>query len=394
MKTNRRNFIKLSSLATGSLFVPQFLKAFDGNYFEPKGKVLVVIQLSGGNDGLNTVVPFRNDLYYKYRPTLAIDSNEVLQLNDELGLNPEMSGLKEIYDQGWLTIINNVGYPNPDRSHFRSMDIWHSASNADENWYTGWLGRYLDAECEKGKPVSLGIEVHDTLSLAMKGENTKGLAVQNPDMLYKTVRSINTADIGHVPGNDNLDYLYKTLSETQSAAKYIYDQSKIFKSKLEYPNTELGKRLKTVAELIISGSHTTVYYCELSGFDTHIGQKGKQGNLLKQYSEAVNVLVNDLKENNRLDDVTIMTFSEFGRRVEQNGSAGTDHGTANNVFIINGKPKKPGIFNETPDLVKLDEGDLIHTIDFRTIYASIIQNQLGYNPELILNHKHSPLNIL
>lgn len=393
MKTNRRDFLRISALATGSMFIPRFLKAFDGTFLPGNGKALIIIQLSGGNDGLNTVVPFRNDRYYQLRPTLGIDGSEVLKLNDELGFNPNMSGVKELYDQGYLTVINNVGYPNPDRSHFRSMDIWHSASNSDENWYTGWLGRYLDAACAGGQPVSMGIEVDDTLSLAMKGENTKGLAVTNPAMLYRTVKSIQVKDV-HVPGNENLDYLYKTLSETTSAAEYVFSQSKIYSSKTEYPNTELGKRLKTVGELIISGSHTAVYYCELGGFDTHIGQLGKQGNLLKQYSDAVNALVTDLKENNRLNDVTVMTFSEFGRRVEQNASGGTDHGTANNVFIMNGALKKPGVWNETPDLNKLDEGDLVHSIDFRRIYASLLKNSLDINPETVLGRSFDPLGLI
>jgi len=390
---NRRNFIRVSSLATGSLMVPKFLKAFDGRLLQSNGKVLVVIQLSGGNDGLNTVVPFRNDTYYRMRPGLSIGAAEVLPLNDEAGLNPQMTGLKELYDQGWLTIVNNVGYPNPNRSHFRSMDIWHSASDADQNWATGWLGRYLDAECAKGKPVSTAIEVDDTLSLAMKGEKIKALAVENPALLYRTIKNVQAED-NHVPGNESLDYLYKTLAETRSGASYIYEQSKIYSTSAEYPGTDIGKHLRTVAELIISGSHTTVYYCELGGFDTHIGQKAKQGNLLKQYSDALNVFVQDLKDNHRLDDVTVLTFSEFGRRVEQNASGGTDHGTANNVFIINGALKKPGIYNETPDLEKLDEGDLIYRVDFREIYATLLKKGLGVDDRSILKKEFRYLDFI
>src|SRR5688572_24605700 len=354
---NRRNFIKLSSLASTSVLMPNFLRAFSTNAIEFDGKILVVIQLSGGNDGLNTVVPFRNDDYYSLRPGISISTSEVLRLNDELGFHPALEGLKNIYDQGFMTIINNVGYPNPDRSHFRSMDIWHSGSSSSEFWYSGWLGRYLDAQCNNGKPVHSVLEIDDTLSLAVKGELKNALGVTNPKLLYDAVRSLHVVTNSNT-GNDNLDYLYKTLADTNASAEYLYDQSTIYKSNVNYPNTELGKHLKTIAELVMSGCNTSVYYCEHNGFDTHFNQLAKQRNLLNQYSEAVSTFVEDLKANNKMKDVVIMTFSEFGRRVAQNASGGTDHGTANNVFIINGALAKPGVFNETPDLKILDEGDL------------------------------------
>lgn len=390
---NRRDFMKLTSLASTSMLLPNFLRAFSLNPLTFNGKILVVIQLSGGNDGLNTVVPFRNDDYYKLRPTLGIAEPDVLKLNDSLGFHPSLSGLKDIFDQGYLTIINNVGYPNPDRSHFRSMDIWHSASNSDEYWYTGWLGRYLDAQCGNGKPNHTVLEIDDTVSLAVKGENKNALGVTNPKMLYDSVRSLDIITNSQT-GNSNLDYLYKTLADTKSSASYLFDQSKIFNSKTDYPQTDLGKHLKTVAELIISGTETSVYYCDHTGFDTHFAQLGKQANLLKQYSEAVSAFVEDLKENNKLNDVVIMTFSEFGRRVEQNASGGTDHGTANNVFIINGSLNKPGVFNETPDLKNLDQGDLIYQIDFRNIYATLLEKVLMTDKAGILKHDFKSLDFL
>lgn len=390
---NRRDFIKLSSLASTSMLLPNFLRAFSLNPLAYNGKILVVIQLSGGNDGLNTVVPFRNDDYYKLRPTLSIAEADVLKLNSELGFHPSLEGLKGIFDEGYLTIINNVGYPNPDRSHFRSMDIWHSASNSDEHWYSGWLGRYLDAACGNGQPSHTVLEIDDSLSLAVKGENKNALGITNPKMLYDSVRSLEIVTSENT-GNDNLDYLYKTLADTKSSAAYLYDQSKIYNSKVEYPQTELGKHLKTVSELIISGTQTSVYYCDHTGFDTHFGQLGKQAGLLRQYSEAVSAFVQDLKENNKLNDVVIMTFSEFGRRVEQNASGGTDHGTANNVFIMNGGLKKPGIFNETPDLKNLDQGDLIYQVDFRNIYATLLDKVLAVNTSDILRRDFKGLDFL
>ncbi len=383
----------MSSLAGTSLLMPNFLKAAGMKMLKFDGKILVVIQLSGGNDGLNTVVPFRNDDYYKLRPTIGIDESEVLKLNDSLGFHPALAGLKDIYDEGLLTVINNVGYPNPDRSHFRSMDIWHSGSGSDQYWTSGWLGRYLDAQCTNGKPVHSVLEIDDSLSLAVKGDLKNALGVTNPKMLYDSVRSLKMITNENT-GNDNLDFLYKTLADTKQSAEYLYDQSVIYKSSITYPNSELGKHLKTISELIISGCETSVYYCEHTGFDTHFAQIGKQKNLLNQYSEAVSAFVQDLKENNKMNDVTIMTFSEFGRRVEQNASGGTDHGTANNVFIINGALKKPGVYNETPDLKNLDSGDLIYKIDFRNVYATILKNVLKADDLSILKSSFAPLDFI
>jgi uncharacterized protein (DUF1501 family) len=390
---DRRNFLKMSGLVGTSLLVPNFLKAASMKMIKFEGKILVVIQLSGGNDGLNTVVPFRNDDYYRLRPTIGISESEVLKLNDSLGFHPALIGLKEIYDQGFLTVINNVGYPNPDRSHFRSMDIWHSGSPSNEFWYSGWLGRYLDAQCYNGKPVHSVLEIDDTLSLAVKGEDKNALGVTNPKMLYDSVRSLDIIT-NQQTGNGSLDYLYKTLADTRSSAEYLYDQSNIYSSSVTYPPTELGKHLKTISELIISGCETSVYYCEHSGFDTHFGQLGKQKNLLEQYSEAVIAFVDDLKQNNKLNDVVVMTFSEFGRRVEQNASGGTDHGTANNVFIMNGALAKPGVYNETPDLKNLDQGDLIYQIDFRNIYSTILRKVLKADDVAILKNNFNPLDFI
>lgn len=389
----RRDFLKMSSLASTAVLMPNFLRAFGMKAITFEGKILVVIQLSGGNDGLNTVIPFRNDDYYSLRPSISIAEADVLKLSDSLGFHPALEGLNGIYDQGLMTILNNVGYPNPDRSHFRSMDIWHTGSSSSEYWYSGWLGRYLDSQCGKGKPVHSVLEIDDTLSLAVKGELKNAMGVTSPKMLYDSVRSLHTITNENT-GNDNLDFLYKTLADTKSSAAYLYDQSTIYQSSVTYPNTDLGKHLKTVAELIISGTETSVYYCDHSGFDTHFGQLGKQKNLLTQYSEAVTAFVEDLKANQKLKDVVIMTFSEFGRRVEQNASGGTDHGTANNVFIINGELKKPGIYNESPDLKNLDQGDLIYQIDFRNIYATILEKVLKVDDPSILKNQFNSLDFL
>lgn len=389
--STRRQFLKKSALATaGTMLLPGFLKSLEANPFAlPEGqKILVVIQLSGGNDGLNTIVPYTNDLYYKLRPQLALTKASVLQASDSLGFHPALAKLNELYDKGYLAVINNVGYPNPDRSHFRSMDIWHTASDSDEYLNTGWIGRYLDSSCKNCNIAHQAVEIDDMLSLALKGENIKGLAVKNPKKIYTILHNDYFQKISKnssETGEPALNYLYKTLAEASSSADYIYDKSKIYASGTVYPNSEFAGQLKTVAELINSGIETKVYYVSLSGFDTHVRQQPQHERLLNTYAEAVNAFVSDLEKNNRFQDVLVMTFSEFGRRVSQNASGGTDHGTANNLFVIGKNLKQKGFINGTPDLSKLDQGDLIHEIDFRSVYATLLTRWLNTNSASILN---------
>lgn len=398
--TTRRSFIKQSALATaGTMLLPNFLKAFEIHpNIQESGKILVVIQLSGGNDGLNTIIPYTNDLYYQFRPQLAISKTNVLRASDSLGFHPALGKLNELYDQGYLSVINNVGYPNPDRSHFRSMDIWHTASDATEYLNTGWIGRYLDSSCKDCHVAHQAIEIDDTLSLALKGASIKGLAVKNPKKLYQILHneffqrvSKNTPPEAADP---TLHYLYKTLAETTSSADYIYNKSKVYQSSVSYPNNEFAGQLKTVAELINSGIETKVYYVSLSGFDTHVRQQAVHERLLGMYAESVHAFISDLEKNNRFQDVMVMTFSEFGRRVAQNASNGTDHGTANNLFIMGKNLKKKGFINETPDLSKLDDGDLIHQIDFRSVYATVLNKWLNTNDTQVLNNKFDLLDFV
>jgi len=391
MLFKRRDFLQIGSLATASLMLPKFLKAFDGKTMVPTGnKVLVVLQFSGGNDGLNTVIPIRNDIYYKSRPRLGIEKDKALLLTDEAGINPALPAFKELFDDGSLGIMNNVGYPNPDRSHFRSMDIWQSASDSDKYIYTGWLGRYLDAQCNGCSKPTQALEVDDILSLALKGENSKGLAVKDPKRLYNTshenyFKEINAA---HVNGEETVDYLYKTLSETLSSADYIFKQSRLHPSSQIYPATETGKNLKTIASLIMSDINTKVYYLSLGSFDTHVNQENQQKRLFTELNDAIAAFVKDMKDNNRFQDVMIMTFSEFGRRVAQNASGGTDHGTANNMFFIGGGLKQKGLINAMPDLTNLNEGDLIHTVDFKNVYATVLRKWLDADDKDILGKQY------
>lgn len=399
--SSRREFLKISALASTATLLPRFLQAGRFNLDKANGRKLVVIQLSGGNDGLNTVVPFGDDIYYQQRAGIGIAPNQLIQLDDHQGFNPALEALRPLYDDGQLSLLNSVGYPNPNRSHFRAMDIWHTGSNADEYWENGWLGRYLDHQClgQAASPHSV-VEIDDTLSLSVKGKQTKGLAVRDPKRLFQATQApylqhLDERYQSSAPSeNTELHYLYKTMAETMQSAEYIYEKSKIYQSKAEYPGTELGRRLKLIAELICSGVDTTVFYVSLSGFDTHVRQRSVQDRLLRQYAEAVAAFTKDLQQNQRFDDTMIMTFSEFGRRVSQNASGGTDHGKANNLFLMGGKLQRPGIFNKAPDLSQLDEGDVQWEIDFRQVYATLLDDWLGVADEAILQRKFKKLRLV
>jgi len=388
MLIRRRNFLKSGSLAAASLLLPKFLKALEVPGALPqKGRSLVVIQLSGGNDGLNTIIPIRNDVYYRERPRLGIKRETALTLTDEAGLHPSLAGLKNLWDNRQMAVLNSVGYPNPDRSHFRSMDIWHSASPAEEYWQTGWLGRYLDANCA-GRP-SAALELDDTLSLVMKGESSKGLALQDAKRLYESTQSPFFAEYAaaHGPAKQEeapVDYLYKTMAETLSSASYLFEQSRLKATTASYPATGLGKDLKNIASLILADTDTAVYYVSLGSFDTHINQDAQQKRLFQELNDALAVFARDMAANGKWNDVLVTTFSEFGRRVSQNASGGTDHGTANNMMFFGGGLRNQGLLNAMPDLQDLDQGDLKFQVDFRQVYATILEKWLGADANKVL----------
>jgi uncharacterized protein (DUF1501 family) len=397
MLIKRRSFLQVGSLATATMMMPKFLKAFENkNAVPPGNKVVVVIQFNGGNDGLNTVIPITNDIYYKERNSIGIKKADALQLNTDVGLHPSLTALKGLYDDGNLAILNSVGYPNPDRSHFRSMDIWQSASASNEYLSTGWLGRYLDAQCKSCTKPTYALELDDTLSLALKGNDTNGLAFKDPRRLYSTSNEKFYKDINdaHKEEHSPVDYLYKTMSETLSSADYIFQQSKLHPSSQTYPASQLGKDLKTIASLILSDINTKVYYVSLGSFDTHAGQLNQQKRLFDEFNAAVKAFTEDMKSNKRFDDVLMMTFSEFGRRVAQNASNGTDHGTANNMFFMGGALKQKGLLNDMPNLADLAEGDLKYKVDFRNVYATVINKWLGVEDKLILGSSFEKMGFL
>jgi len=404
MLIKRRDFIKIGSLATGSLLVPRFLHATNdvGQIIPTKNKVVVVLQLSGGNDGLNTVIPINNDIYYRLRPQLAIAANDVIKLTDEVGLNPHLPFFKELYEQGELAILNNVGYPEPNRSHFRSMDIWQSASQSNQVWQNGWIGRYLDhIEASRTNPIA-AMEIDDTLSLALKGKQEKAIATKDVKRLLNNSHQAYFNELNkiyekqhHAHHEKPVDYLYKTMASTLQSVDYLAEQQGRTKiQNRKYPASVLAHSLKTVASLILSDVRTQIYYVSIGSFDTHNNQQRRQADLFKQMDGALNAFIAELKQNGRFDDVLLFTFSEFGRRVAQNASNGTDHGTANQLFLISGGLKQKGLLNVLPDLEHLDNGDLRYEIDFKRVYATILNKWLQADAQTILGHAYEPLSFI
>ncbi|MBV8325583.1 DUF1501 domain-containing protein [Chryseobacterium sp.] len=388
MLIKRREFLKISSLATASLLMPSFLKSMTlDEALNPHQNILIVLQFTGGNDGLNTIIPAKNDIYFRERKTLAIQNS--LSLTDEAGINPSLSYFKELFDSGELSVMNNVGYPNPDKSHFRSMDIWQSASKSDEFLETGWLGRFLDEECYRCEHPTQALEVDDMLSLALKGDQNKAFAFKDPKRLYETSQEKYFKSLyDHHHDDETVSYLYQTLGSTINNAGYIFEKSKAKKTEQTYPNSQLGKDFKTVASLIKSDINTQVYYLSVGSFDTHVNQNDRQQKLFSDINEAVKSFVTDMKSNGLFNNILLMTFSEFGRRVAQNASNGTDHGTANQMFFISGNLKKKGLLNALPNLQNLNQGDLIYTEDFRKVYATILKNWLQADSSKVLGWKN------
>lgn len=397
---NRKDFLKLSALASGSIMIPGFIHGL-GNSHSPiatePGKKLIIIQLSGGNDGLNTFIPYRNDLYYQLRPSLSYNADSLLKVTSEMGFNKSMVAMQKIFDQGDMCIINNIGYPNPDHSHFRSMDIWTTASGSDQYLDTGWLGRYLDSECNPCTNAHQAVEVDDTLSNALKGNKAKGLAVNNPDKLFRATRDEFFRELSRNATFDKANsqsYLYKTLAESTMSVGYIYEKSKVYKSEIQYPDNRFGNNLKLISELICSGSDTEIYYISLSGFDTHARQKMVHERLLETLSEGVSALISDLKKNNKFDSTMILAFSEFGRRASQNASEGTDHGEANNIMLFGGALKQKGFINSQPDLKNLSQFNIKYQVDFRQVYATLLSNWLKADDVRIIGSKFEKLSFI
>ena len=343
--------------------------------------MLVLVQLAGGNDGLNTVIPFGDPEYAKARPGIGIPKQAVLKIDDQVGLHPQMTGFKSLYDEGLLSIIQGVGYPNPNRSHFRSTDIWHSARLDSEDTADGWLGRALDLTVDQhaGKVPALALGT-DRLPLALVCNKLHVPTVKNLKEFHLQLGSGSESDrklrgrLIHdlanqpAPAGSELDVLRKTTLTAVSTAKRLKEVTAAYKPAAKYPASGLANKLKTVAQLIAGDLGTRIFFVSLGGFDTHSKQAGAHQALLGELSAAVRALFSDLKGHRLQDRVLLATFSEFGRRVKENGSLGTDHGAASQMFVVT-PSGRGGLIGKQPSLTDLSQGGLKFHTDFRSVYA-------------------------
>jgi uncharacterized protein (DUF1501 family) len=403
----RREFLKNSlGLVAAASTVPAFLSrtAFAlANPFDAPlvgasrdNRILLVVQLGGGNDGVNTVIPFGHDGYYRARPTLAVPKEKVVRLNEEIGLHPSLAALKELYDAGKLAIVQGVGYPNPDRSHFRSMEIWQSGVVEDFE-STGWLGRVFDHTCNNKhlkEPCSptLAVSIGETLNPALKAKNSIGVALRDPEQFYRMTQVYANSQVAgkeqitEAKASSPLDFLRRTAMNAELSADRIRRSIRSVQSQTEYPADEFAHGLKLIAAMIAGNMDTRVYYISLTGFDTHANQAGVHERLLNILAGGLAAFQKDLEALGQADRVLGFTFSEFGRRVAENGSRGTDHGQAAPMFVF-GHSVQAGIVGAHPALEKLNDGDLAFHTDFRQVYATALENWLGVDSVAILGQK-------
>lgn len=372
------------SMALGNIPIRAFSRSFL-NIQAVNGKVIVLLQLSGGNDGLNTIIPMEDSLYYNARPSLGIRKEDVIKLNNLTGMHPSLQPLKAMYDDGMVAIMQNVGYASPDRSHFRATDIWLSASDSNVVIDDGWVGRYLAKVLPDHNPINpehpMAIQIGSTQSALLECtcQGTMGISFESPNQFYQLING-STADNDPPPdtiAGNQLKYIKEIAALSIRYAQIIKEKADAVENKATYPNTRLARQLAIVAELIAGGLETPVYLTSIGGFDTHANQAGGHANLLTTVAQAIEAFQTDLKLLGIEKRVVLMTFSEFGRRVNQNGSGGTDHGTAAPLFII-GRNVFGGVYGNNPDLADLDNnGDIKFKYDFRQLYATLLTQQLG-----------------
>ena len=375
----RRSFISLAGTYTGgALVLPDFLHAFGKQRNLIKSEACVVfIQLNGGNDGLNTFVPYNDPLYATFRPAIALLNEDVISKNNGMAFHPALKGLADIQQNGHLSVIQNVGYPEPNRSHFRSQEIWQTASSSDQYLNEGWLGRYLDLQCKDHQPTA-GMNLDAIDNLALKGLNANALTVKDPNRFR--VRGSGNEDV-KLSGNPQLDFVRKIANALPEGSNEIQQALSKSKNDRTYPATALGRNLNWIGRLIKGNLNSKVYYTSLGGFDTHDNQLTLHNRQLTQMNDAVHAFYKDMKEAQMLQNVTVVIFSEFGRRVKDNGK-GTDHGTAAPVFVIGGE-NQGKVIGSNPDLTDLDKGDLKYKIDFRSVYASLLEEKLSFEASKI-----------
>ena len=369
-------------------------------------RVLVLVQLSGGNDGLNTVIPYENDIYYQERPTLSIDKGTAqgFGVGQDMGLHPSLNYFNTAFQDGNMALLQNVGYPDPNLSHFRSTDIWLSGSDSESVVQTGWLGRHLDQQYpnfDDDRPdFPLAVQIGGVSSLMFQGPGTNmGMSLINADFFERLAEEGTLYSLENLPAaayGDEMAYVRTVANDSFIYANAVQDASDKGVNTATYPGgNPLAQNLSIVARLIKGDLGAKIYHVSLGGFDTHANQENAHANLLRNLSEAVDAFLQDLIDDGREDDIMVMTFSEFGRRVGQNGSFGTDHGTAAPLFIL-GNGVNGNLYGQAPVLDDLDNaGNMKYDIDFRSVYGTVLQDWFGVEPavveEALLGYQYNAL---
>lgn len=399
---SRRDFLKSTGLVAWGAAVPGYLAktafaAGNSNGAGTKDTILVMLQLTGGNDGLNTVIPFTDPLYVQYRPTIKIAKDQIKKIDDTIGLHPALDGFAKLLEQQSLCIVQGVGYPNPSQSHFRSMDIWNAGSTA-ESLTEGWIGKALK---QKSAPAFHLAGPNEISPLALAGAPMRAPSITSLDDFQLKLAAASGSETklqksiieGAATATDKtpemLDFVKKTAVSTYESSKRLQEIGKNYQPKVPYPQTALGSRFKLAAQLIDADMGARVFYVSIDGFDTHSGQGGQNGthaNLLREVGGAVAAFYQDMAQRGHGDRVMVASFSEFGRRAKENGSRGTDHGSGAPMFLV-GNKLKPGLVGDHPSLEKLEQGNLKHAIDFRSVYAAILEDWLGVKPDDVLGSR-------
>jgi len=407
---NRRDFLKRSSLLATAPLVPAFIERTARAAEPEKDTVLVVIELTGGNDGLNTVIPYKDADYYKLRPTLGQQANVVLKLNDAVGLHPSLAGLKAMHDQGQLSVVQGVGYPNPDRSHFESMDRWQCGEISAKVSGNGWLAKSVpDLAKSKGGGVPVVHVGTEKLPMACRG-TTQGVFTLNqeqpfelklglPGSAEEDARKKLLADVagaGPADSQELLPFVQRRHLQTYAAfekLKKVMKESEAERLTGGMVAGTLYAKADLVGRLISQGFGTRVFYLAIDGFDTHSNQAQPHAALMQQIDQAVSVLFNRLRPNGDDKRTLVMTFSEFGRRAAENGSRGTDHGSGSNLFLA-GPGVTGGPVGSHPSLTDLTDGDLKYHTDFRRVYATLLDQWLNVDSKTVLGEKFEHMDLL
>ena len=403
--TTRREFLKSGlggiGLVAFTSFAPAFLTQTTLAIVpapEKDRSILVLIQLAGGNDGLNTLIPFEDKNYFRLRPRIGLRKEAVIPITHTLGFHNACEEMAELHREGKLCIIQNVGYPNPNRSHFRSMEIWESGSDSDEYLSTGWLGRYFDSKCNGSlvKEEPLGIHISDQLPQSFLSEqphNLYGLSLQRNQRRQSGNQDLLEELISHTAVEDNTGFLRHTMMDAMVTEKQVRKIITRYRPAVEYPRSPLARSLQQVVSMIAAGMETRVYFVSHRGFDTHTNQLNIHARLLSVLSQAMAAFQEDLEAHSLQDQVLTMTFSEFGRRPAENNGGGTDHGTAAPLFIM-GSSVKQSLIGRSPNLNIDLKSDLTHSVDFRQIYSTVLNKWLDCDSPNILGKKYKPLSFI